>query len=127
VQEGKATVKARLPKALSRSAVRNAAGVSGGRGLTTSITTKKQLTRRAQSSAAQQLQRLAKAAFRLAAKSTITDRPSQPMPAPIKPIAINKKGWPTAAIIAWDTWGKHDPVRFFRIWSELSTPGLTPK
>jgi len=42
------------------------------------------------------------------------------------PIRSNKKGWPEAAIIAWEAWGKHHPAMFFRIWSELAGPVFSP-
>ncbi len=35
------------------------------------------------------------------------------------------KGWPEAAVVAWETWGHKDPVRFFKIWSELASPGFS--
>jgi hypothetical protein len=47
-----------------------------------------------------------------------------------KPIAMptqpNRKGWPEAALTAWESWGQKDPARFFALWPELSLPGAGP-
>ena len=44
---------------------------------------------------------------------------------PLRP-AASTKGWPPAAITDWETWGQKDPERFFRLWSELSSGGVSP-
>jgi hypothetical protein len=43
---------------------------------------------------------------------------------PIRP--DDKKGWPEAAIIDWETWGHEKPRLFFLKWIELAPPGFTP-
>jgi hypothetical protein len=38
---------------------------------------------------------------------------------PFRPTG-NRRGWPPAAVIDWETWGKRSPQRFFALWPELS-------
>jgi len=38
----------------------------------------------------------------------------------------SKKGWPKEAVQDWEAWGHRDPIRFFRLWPELSGPGFSP-
>jgi len=45
---------------------------------------------------------------------------------PIAPMKPDRRGWPKAAIIDWETWGHLNPVRFFALWPELSIPGGRP-
>jgi hypothetical protein len=51
--------------------------------------------------------------------------PPHPSTEPLIPVATTK-GWPEAAIIDWETWGHKDPVRFFRLWSELAPSSFSP-
>ena len=37
---------------------------------------------------------------------------------------IQRKGWPAAAILAWETWGSKEPIRFFTVWPELRPDGF---
>jgi hypothetical protein len=41
---------------------------------------------------------------------------------PIRP--DDKKGWPHAAIIDWETWGHEFPAQFFAKWKECVAPGF---
>jgi hypothetical protein len=43
-----------------------------------------------------------------------------------QPTTNGKKGWPEAAILDWEDWGKRDPVRFFTLWAELAPAGFAP-
>ena len=54
-----------------------------------------------------------------------TAKPEEKVSTPIRP-ATPSKGWPEAAIIDWETWGHLDTARFFRLWSELASPGFSP-
>jgi ATP-dependent exoDNAse (exonuclease V) alpha subunit len=38
-------------------------------------------------------------------------------------VTPDRKGWPEAAVIAWESWGSKNPPLFFRIWSELAPAG----
>jgi hypothetical protein len=44
---------------------------------------------------------------------------SSAYPEPVRPTGT-RKGWPLAAVIDWETWGKRSPQRFFTLWPELS-------
>jgi len=40
------------------------------------------------------------------------------------PKGFSRSGWPPEAIAAWLSWGKNNPVLFFRIWIDLAPPGF---
>jgi len=44
----------------------------------------------------------------------------QQRPTPFNP-ARPQSGWPPAAILDWEQWGKRNPRRFFALWPELSS------
>ncbi len=44
----------------------------------------------------------------------------------ITPVKASCKGWPEAALIDWQSWGKKNPPRFFAKWPELAPDGYSP-
>jgi hypothetical protein len=62
--------------------------------------------------------------IKVASKPTKTSKPeSWRPPEPTRP-DTKKKGWPEAAIIAWEIWGHKNPPLFFSIWTELAPVGF---
>jgi hypothetical protein len=51
-----------------------------------------------------------------------TEAPKQIL-APIRP---DRKSWPYAAIIDWEAWGHEFPAQFFTVWPELAPIGFVP-
>ena len=57
----------------------------------------------------------------LMSPKTILFSPStQPTPQPAFFRPVRSGGWPPAAVLDWETWGKRNPRRFFTLWPELS-------